>query len=108
MEITSAEVLGGVPAVPTAAASTTTREQDRHTLGQRRVNLLWESTQAIIALSVIGTTLYIDGIIAVHGKTMTELQSSALMQLNVMAALVTGFYFGRTNHQRVGGVDIGR
>jgi hypothetical protein len=26
------------------------------------------------------------------------------MQLNVLAALVTGFYFGRTNHQRTGGV----
>ena len=26
------------------------------------------------------------------------------MQLNVLAAIVVGFYFGRTNHQRVGGV----
>ncbi len=33
--------------------------------------------------------------------------SSALMQLNVMAALVTGFYFGRTNHERTGGVGGG-
>jgi hypothetical protein len=102
MEPLSAEASGG------AIASTTTREQDRHSLGQRRVNLVWEGTQAVIALGVIGTTLAVDGTIAIYGTSVTEISSSALMQLNVMAALVTGFYFGRTNHQRVGGVDLGR
>lgn len=92
----------------THVVSSTTAEQDRHSLGQRRVNLVWEATQAIIALSVIGVTLYVDGIIAIYGKTIVEIQSSALMQLNVMAALVTGFYFGRTNHERTGGVNLGR
>lgn len=87
---------------------TTSAEQDRHSLGQRRVNLIWEGTQALIALSVIGATLGVDASVAVYGSGATEVQSSALMQLNVMAALVTGFYFGRTNHQRVGGVELGR
>lgn len=91
-----------------AEQAETTVEQDRHSAGQRRVNIIWETTQAIIAVSVIATTLFVDGLVAVYGTSTTELQSSGLMQLNVMAALVTGFYFGRTNHQRVGGVDLGR
>src|SRR5678815_930441 len=78
----------------------------RRTAGQRYTSLMWESTQALIALSVVVTTLFIDGKVALMGGTTTEVQSSALMQLNVMAALVTGFYFGRTNHQRVGGVAV--
>lgn len=91
-----------------AMPSSTTREQDRHTRGQRRVNLIWETTQAAIAIGVIGATLWVDSIIAVYGREASEISSSALMQLNVMSALVTGFYFGRTNHQRVGGVNVGR
>ncbi len=83
---------------------TTTAEENRHTAGQRFTSLIWESTQALIAIFVIGTTLYIDGRVALMTDTISQVQSSALMQLNVMAALVTGFYFGRTNHQKVGGV----
>ena len=72
--------------------------------GQRRVNIVWEFTQAIIAISVLGVTLYVDAVTAIYIGHPNEVQSSALMQLNVLAAIVVGFYFGRTNHQRVGGV----
>ena len=86
----------------------TTAEQDRKTSGQRRINVIWEMTQAGIAASVIGTTLLVDAVVALRqvaaAPAPSEIASSALMQLNVMAALVTGFYFGRTNHQRSGGV----
>ena len=79
-----------------AVASTTTSEQDRHSLGQRRVNLVWEGTQAAIAVSVTCATLY---------AALNGIESSALGNAFF---LVVGFYFGRTNHQRVGGVEIGR
>ncbi len=72
--------------------SSTTSEQDRKTFGQRRINLIWEITQAFIALSVTVGALYA----AMHG-TVSEMLGNAFF-------LVIGFYFGRTNHQRVGGV----
>lgn len=71
------------------------------TAGQRRVNLIWELTQASIAIGVTGTTLWV----ASHSPATQEgLLSNAFF-------LVIGFYFGRTNHQRTGGVgpsEIGR
>lgn len=74
----------------------TTLEQDRHSLGQRRINLLWEVTQGVIAVAVTGATIYA----AVSGD-VKEVLSNAFF-------LIIGFYFGRTNHQRVGGVSLGR
>ncbi len=85
-------------------ASTTTSEQDRKSAGQRRINIIWEVTQAVIAVSVVMTTLYVDARVALAAIDLSAAQNSGLMQLNVMAALVTGFYFGRTNHQRQGGI----
>ena len=85
-------------------ASTTTSEQDRKTAGQRRINIIWEVTQAVIAVSVVMTTLFVDGRVALTPGELSATQNAGLMQLNVMAALVTGFYFGRTNHQRQGGI----
>jgi cobalamin synthase len=100
----------------TVSAVVTTANIDAQilkTAGQRRINIVWEVTQAIIALGVIGVTLYVNAVTAIFITKFIEIQSSALMQLNVMAAIITGFYFGRTNHQRVGGVggdsvDTGR
>jgi len=94
----------GVRLLSAVSPPKTTSEEDRKSAGQRRVNIIWEGTQAVIAVSVIGTTLFVDGYVAMYGGELAAVQSSALMQLNVMAALVTGFYFGRTNHQRTGGV----
>ena len=88
--------------------STTTSEQDKHTASQRNINRTWEYTQSVIALVVVIATIIVNGMIALYGMSGTEISSAALMQLNVMGALIVGFYFGRTNHQRVGGVDIGR
>jgi hypothetical protein len=39
------------------APPATTAEEDRHAAGQRRINIIWELTQAGIALSVIWGTL---------------------------------------------------
>lgn len=78
------------------AAATTTLEEDRHTSGQRRINILWEGTQAFIAISVTGAFIY------------AKLKGIDAPALDNTFFMVAGFYFGRTNHQRVGGVQTGR
>lgn len=84
--------------------STTTSEEDRHSAGQRRVNLTWELTQALIAILVTIATLYVSASLALKDQG----QTAAFLLLSNAFFLVIGFYFGRTNHQRVGGVEIGR
>jgi len=70
------------------------------TAGQRRVNILWEVTQSFIAVAVSLSTLYVSGNLALNDQT----QTAAFLLLSNAFFLVVGFYFGRTNHQRVGGV----
>lgn len=84
----------------------TTDEQDRTTAGQRAINLIWENTQMKIALSVIWGALAVSALLAVFGKWLgtSDMQLAAIVFLFGVANLVTGFYFGRTNHQRSGGV----
>ena len=88
-----------------AAPANTTKEEDRHSLGQRRVNLVWELTQAAIALSVIWATIGAAVWVVVRD---TNNRLMAFLFLSNIVSIVIGFYFGRTNHQRVGGVDLGR
>ena len=80
--------------------SETTAERDRMTAGQRRVNLIWEITQSTIALAVTGATLFVAGNLALRHET----QTAAFLLLSNAFFLVSGFYFGRTNHQRTGGI----
>jgi len=89
------------------APSTTTLEEDRHSAGQRSINAVWEKTQRLIALSVTWVSLSIASWLAIMGAT-ESVQTAALVFVFGVANLVIGFYFGRTNHQRVGGVDLGR
>lgn len=70
---------------------TTTAESDRKTKGQRHINLLWEVTQSIIALSLTAAYIFV---------SISKIESIAL---NNSFFLVIGFYFGRTNHQKTGG-----
>jgi F0F1-type ATP synthase membrane subunit c/vacuolar-type H+-ATPase subunit K len=88
------------------APPTSTAEEDRGTAGQRAVNLLWEHTQRQIALAVIGAALMVGMALAVFGRWIgsPDIQLAAVVFLFGVANLVTGFYFGRTNHTRVGGV----
>lgn len=75
------------------ARATTTSEQDRGTLGQRRVNLLWEGTQGIVALGLVGTACYalLKGI-------------SLPAEYWLLLGIVVNSYFTRTNHTKIGGV----
>lgn len=88
-------------------APTTTAEDDLRTGGQRRVNIIWEVTQASIAIIVTSSTLFVAGKLALSGSND---MSSFLLLSNVFFMVVTT-YFTRTNHTRTGGVlkgDTGR
>lgn len=76
------------------------------TAGQRTVNLMWETTQMRLALWTIGPSFAVASILALAGKWLgsPELQLASIVFMYGVANLVVGFYFGRTNHQRVGGV----
>jgi len=82
-------------------------EKSLVTAGQRRVNILWEITQSIIALSVTLASLFVAGSLALNG----EGDKSAFVLISNAFFLIVGFYFGRTNHQKTGGIgshDEGR
>ncbi len=94
-----------LPAPEKSVRPNTTAEQDRHSENQRMVNMTWEITQAIIALSVIWGTIAAAVWMTVYDP-MNRLMS--FMFLSNIVSIVVGFYFGRTNHEKVGGVRLGR
>jgi hypothetical protein len=71
---------------------TTTEQQDITTAGQRRINMIWELTQAAIAVSVTMALIYT----AVNKIEATEVRNAFF--------LIIGFYFSRTNHAAIGGI----
>jgi len=76
---------------------TTTEQEDLTHAGQRRVNLIWEYTQAFIAISVVMVSLTA-GLIAVkQGREVSAF-------LSFVCGNVVGFYFSRTNHAAIGGI----
>jgi hypothetical protein len=75
-------------------------ETGLRTLGQRRVNLIWEFTQSIIALMSVGAGIFIMIHQAITGGDVRDLPTT----LSSMIFLVLGFYFARTNHEKTGGV----
>lgn len=81
------------PSVP----AKTTFQEDLATASQRRVNLIWEYTQASIALMVVLTTM-ISGAIGMF----KSLEIPTI--ISVAFGMITGFYFSRTNHEKVGGI----
>jgi len=70
------------------------------TAGQRRVHVIWETTQAMIAGIIVVTTMTICGMLIVRQNYV----EAALQLVSNGFFLVIGFYFGRTNHARTGGV----
>ncbi len=78
------------------------QETSLRTAGQRRINVVWEYTQAFIAGMVVTTVLFVAAWTSMRGGEAQKL--AAFVFLTGVANLVIGFYFGRTNHQRVGGI----
>ena len=70
-------------------------------LGQRRVNIIWEITQAVIAVVTVCGTLMIAGVLVLRGDTSA--QTAFLLLSNAFFMIVTA-YFQRTNHTKIGGV----
>lgn len=73
-------------------APRTTTQEDLTVAGQRRINLLWESTQAVIAVFVT---------IAIVFCTVRGIEGRELVDAFF---LIIGFYFSRTNHMAIGGI----
>jgi hypothetical protein len=88
---TQAAVAEASATSPRRALANQERAEDREQ-GQRRINLLWEVTQSLIALLVTCGALY------------AEIQQDGSDVLNYAFFLVIGFYYSRTNHSRTGGV----
>ncbi len=94
--------MSDTPAPPTAEAL------KAH--GQRRVNLIWETMQAAIAAAVVGSTLFVSSKLALlvllplASERQLASADRAFMLISNLVSLIIGFYFGRTNHQRTGGV----
>lgn len=74
-------------------------ERDLVMAGQRRINLIWEYTQAVIALLVVFTTMGAGLYGMVHDLPIPTLMAVAF-------GTVVGFYFSRTNHSAIGGVGV--
>jgi hypothetical protein len=81
---------------------------------QQRISGIWERTQQVIALAVVLDVLavstlvvLIPALLLLAGQPIDEAAKAAavggLLFLTSTTSLVIGFYFGRTNHQRVGG-----
>lgn len=70
----------------------TTTQQDLTFAGQRKINIIWEGTQAAIAVIVTLALVY------------TSIQQTNASELKNAFFLIVGFYFSRTNHSQIGGV----
>lgn len=93
-------------------APTTTEQQDVTLEGQRRINLIWETTQSRIAIMVVVAGVLVNTLIIVFiiflnkevSVTQLALISISLQFLNLTVGIIIGFYFSRTNHSAQGGV----
>lgn len=75
-----------------ALPATTTAQEDLTTLGQRRVNLIWEFTQA--AVTIIITLAFVAAVF----------MGSESAPLTYGFFMVLATYLARTNHTKIGGV----
>lgn len=82
-----------------SVAPTTTEQQDITRASQRRVNLIWEVTQAIIAVLVVGANVFA----ALWNVTHGTIAEPPLILTSLGFVIVTS-YFQRTNHTAVGGI----
>lgn len=74
------------------ASPRSTAEDDRKTKGQRHINLIWEVTQAIVAVMVTTATIWS----AMNGRESLVLGNAF--------TLIIALYFVRQNHSKIGGV----
>lgn len=100
------------PSQPMAA--TTTEQQDITKAGQRKINLIWETTQSHIAKAAIAGWLILNFIVVCSllfsnkdiNATKMAVIAAALSSISLTVGIIIGFYFSRTNHSAIGGVGI--
>jgi len=93
-------------------APRTTTQQDLTTAGQRKINLIWETTQSRIAIFVVGVGVLLNVVLVIcliffnRDVTVNQLAliTICLQFINLTAGIVIGFYFSRTNHAAIGGI----
>lgn len=74
------------------APSHTTAEQDRATHSQRRINFIWEVTQAFVTVAITLAEIY----------GQLKAIDSKMLDAAFFAVITT--YLARTNHTKIGGV----
>jgi hypothetical protein len=79
---------------------TTTLQEDLTTAGQRRINLIWEYTQSVLAIMVIAANM----VVGVYQGFLSDRAMEHPLILSSALFLVIGFYFARTNHASIGGM----
>lgn len=67
-------------------------EIGKKTAGQRRINLIWEFTQGVIAVAITAAKIYC---------SVNKIESP---ELTNAFFLIVSMYFVRTNHHLIGGV----
>jgi hypothetical protein len=85
--------------VPESLPATTTSQEDMVTAGQRRINLIWEITQAVVTI-IITTAAVFCAVYKIDADV-----------LNFAFVAVISTYYARTNHTKIGGVlpqQVGR
>jgi hypothetical protein len=70
----------------------TIEQQDKTKAGQRRINLIWEFTQGLIAIGITMAKIYC---------SINKIESA---ELTNAFFLIVSMYFVRTNHHLIGGV----
>lgn len=83
-------------AVEPPLAPTTTHQEDITTASQRRISLIWETTQAVVTVLITIAALYC---------AINDIKSDVL---NYAFIAVLSSYYARTNHTRVGGSSTGK
>lgn len=87
------ELASDKPRTIAPLSPTTTVQEDVTKASQRRINLIWESTQAVIAVSITWAVIYCS-----IKKIETEVLTNAFF-------LIVAMYYVRTNHKKTGGID---
>jgi len=77
----------------------TTAQQDLTSEGQRKVNLIWERTQAFVAILIVCANILV-WIMAAFRNTVANVPAG----LSDALFVIVGFYYGRTNHAAIGGI----
>lgn len=70
----------------------TTKQQDLVVAGQRRINLIWEFTQAITTVTITGAAIYC---------AINKIDADVV---NFAFVAIVSTYYARTNHTKIGGV----